>query len=218
MKKKGFLIIGAGQLGKNIVSTLYNYDIDLFVIDSDATKLEAVYSMATQAICADASQIEVLNQLEIKAFDGAIVTLEHEMEASVKIIMHLSEMGMPFIMAKATNEFEGRIYTKVGANKVIFPDKEIGIRIGKEIAFGNYFDAFELSEKYSISDIEVPESWINKSIRELDVRHEFGVTVLGIRRNEDFIINPNTTSIFQQGDVLVMLAENNDIQKLREGK
>lgn len=215
-KKKGFLIIGAGQLGKHIVSSLYNYDIDLFVIEKDATKLEAVYSMATQAICADASQLEVLDQLEIKAFDGAIVTLEHEIEASVKIIMHLSERGMPFIMAKATSDFEGRIFTKVGANKVIFPDKEVGFRLAKEIAFGNYFDALELSEAYSISDLAIPENWVDKSIAELDVRQKFGLNVLGIRRAGELIINPNTTAVFQTGDVLVVLAENKDLQKMRE--
>lgn len=172
--------------------------------------------MATQAICADASQLEVLDQLEIKAFDGAIVTLEHEIEASVKIIMHLSERGMPFIMAKATSDFEGRIFTKVGANKVIFPDKEVGFRLAKEIAFGNYFDALELSEAYSISDLAIPENWVDKSIAELDVRQKFGLNVLGIRRAGELIINPNTTAVFQTGDVLVVLAENKDLQKMRE--
>ncbi len=89
--------------------------------------------MATHTICADASQEEVLSQLELKAFDGAIVSMGHVLEDSVKIIMHLSEMGMPFIMAKATTDFEGRIFAKVGAHKVIFPDKEVGIRLGREI-------------------------------------------------------------------------------------
>lgn len=218
MSKKVFLIIGLGQLGRNLVATLYNANIDLFVVERDHEKLEEVYSMATQAICADASKLEVLKQIEVKAFDGAIITLEHEIEASVKIIMYLKEMGMPFIMAKATTEFEGRIFMKVGADKVICPDQEVGIRVGKEIAFGNYFDSLEISQNYSISDILVPADWIGKSIVDLNVRQKFGLTIIGIRRDEDLMVNPNLEENFREGDVLVILGENNDIQKLRDGK
>lgn len=218
MSKKVFLIIGLGQLGRNLVATLYNANIDLFVVERDQEKLEEVYSMATQAICADASKLEVLKQIEVKAFDGAIVTLEHEIEASVKIIMYLKEAGMPFIMAKATNDFESRIFMKVGADKIICPDKEVGIRLGKEIAFGNYFDALELSQNYSISDIFVPADWVNKSIVDLDVRQKFGLNIIGIRRDEDLIVNPKHQEVLREGDILVILGENGDIQKLRDGK
>ena len=109
MKKKQFMIIGLGQFGRSLVSILYNSDVDLLVIDRDLNKLEGIDKMATQAVCADASKQEVLEQFDIKSFDGAIVTVGHDMEFSVKTVMHLNEMGMPFIMAKATSDFEGRI-------------------------------------------------------------------------------------------------------------
>lgn len=216
MKKKEFMIVGLGQLGKNLVRSLYNSDIDLLVIDKDSSKLEEIEEMAVQAICADASKEEILNQIEINSFDGAIVTMGNDIESSVKIVMHLSEMGMPFIMAKATSEFEGRILRKVGADKVIFPEREVGIRLGKEIAFGNYYDSLDLSDTYSITDLNLPDEWINKSIMQLNLRKTYGLNVIGIRRDDELIINPGPNEVFCDEDVLIVLGSNEDIHKARK--
>ncbi|MGN0518109.1 MAG: potassium channel family protein [Acutalibacteraceae bacterium] len=216
MKKKEFMLIGLGQLGKNLVKSLYNSDIDLLVIDKDSSKLEEIEEMAVQAICADASKEEILNQIEIKSFDGAIVTMGNDIESSVKIVMHLSEMGMPFIMAKATSEFEGRILRKVGADKVIFPEREVGIRLGKEIAFGNYYDSLDLSDTYSITDLNLPDEWRNKSIMQLNLRKTYGLNVIGIRRDDELIINPGPNEVFYDEDVLIVLGSNEDIHKARK--
>lgn len=216
MAKKTFMVIGLGQFGKNLVSTLYNSDVDLLVIDKDVTKLEEVESMTTQAICADASKQEVLEQLDIPSFDGAVIATGRDLEFSVKTIMHLNEMGMPFIMAKATTDFEGRIFTKVGADKVIFPDREVGIRLGKEIAEGNYYDALDLSDKYSITDLTLPNAWVGKSIIQLNLRKAHGLNIIGIRRQGELIINPSPEATFEDEDVLVVLGANDDIQDVRK--
>lgn len=216
-KSKEFMIIGLGNFGKNLVSTLFDSDVNLLVIDKDPNKLDDIEGMAAQAVCADASKKEVLSQFEISSFDGAIVTMGHEMESSVRIIMHLKEMGMPFIMAKATSEFEGRIFTKLGADKVIFPDREVGIRLGKEIAMGNYYDALDLSDKYSVTDLVVPKEWINTSIMQLNLRKNYGLNVLGIRRQDNLIINPDPNTVLLDEDTLVVLGSNKDIQTVRKG-
>lgn len=216
-KKKEFMIIGLGNFGKNLVATLYDSNVNLLVIDKNENKLDDIEGMATQAVCADASKKEVLSQFEIPSFDGAIVTMGHEMESSVRIIMHLKEMGMPFIMAKATSEFEGRIFTKVGADKVIFPDREVGIRLGKEIAMGNYYDALDLSDKYSVSDLVLPEEWKGKTIMQLNLRKTYRLNVLGIRRMDNLIINPEPDMVLREEDVLVVLGSNKDIQSVRKG-
>lgn len=216
MKRKQFMIIGLGQFGKSLVSTLHNSNVDLLVIDRDITKLEEISDQASQAVCADASKQEVLEQFDIESFDGAIVTIGHDMEFSVKTVMHLNEMGMPFIMAKATSDFEGRILTKVGADKIIFPDREVGIRLGKEIVSGNYYDALDISETYSITDIVLPNKWVNKSIIELNLRKSYGINVVGIRRQEDVIINPTPNFVFKDEDILIALGSNKDIDAVRK--
>lgn len=216
MKRKQFMIIGLGQFGKSLVATLHNSNVDLLVIDRDITKLEEIGDKASQAVCADASKQEVLEQFDIDSFDGAIITIGHDMEFSVKTVMHLNEMGMPFIMAKATSDFEGRILTKVGADKIIFPDREVGIRLGKEIVSGNYYDALDISETYSITDIVLPNKWVNKSIIELNLRKSYGINVVGIRRQEDVIINPTPDFVFKDEDVLITLGSNKDIENVRK--
>lgn len=216
MKRKQFMIIGLGQFGKSLVSTLHNSNVDLLVIDRDITKLEEIGDKASQAVCADASKQEVLEQFDIESFDGAIITIGHDMEFSVKTVMHLNEMGMPFIMAKATSDFEGRILTKVGADKIIFPDREVGIRLGKEIVSGNYYDALDISETYSITDIVLPNKWVNKSIIELNLRKSYGINVVGIRRQEDVIINPTPDFVFKDEDILIALGSNKDIDNVRK--
>lgn len=216
MKRKQFMIIGLGQFGKSLVSTLHNSNVDLLVIDKDITKLEEIGDKASQAVCADASKQEVLEQFDIDSFDGAVVTIGHDMEFSVKTVMHLNEMGMPFIMAKATTDFEGRILTKVGADKIIFPDREVGIRLGKEIVSGNYYDALDISETHSITDIVLPKKWINKSIIELNLRKSYGINVVGIRRQEDVIVNPTPDFVFKDEDVLIALGSNKDIEAVRK--
>lgn len=216
-KQKQFMIIGLGQFGKNLVTTLHNSNVELLIIDKDENRLEELQGWAVEAVCADASKEEVLSQFEIQSFDGAVVSMGHDMESSVKIIMHLREMGMPFIMAKATSEFEGRIFTKVGADKVIFPDREVGIRLGKEIAIGNYYDSLDLSDKYSITDLLVPNDWINKSMIQLNLRKAFGISVIGIRRKDNLLINPSPDTVFIDEDVLVVLGENSDINLIRKG-
>lgn len=216
MKRKQFMIIGLGQFGKSLVSTLHNSNVDLLVIDRDITKLEEIGDKASQAVCADASKQEVLEQFDIESFDGAIITIGHDMEFSVKTVMHLNEMGMPFIMAKATSDFEGRILTKVGADKIIFPDREVGIRLGKEIVSGNYYDALDISETYSITDIVLPNKWVNKSIIELNLRKSYGINVVGIRRQEDVIINPTPDFVFKDEDILIALGSNKNIDNVRK--
>ncbi len=216
MKRKQFMIIGLGQFGQSLVATLYNSNVDLLVIDRDVTKLEAIGNMASQAVCADASKQEVLEQFDIDTFDGAIITIGHDMEFSVKTVMHLNEMGMPFIMAKATTDFEGRILTKVGADKIIFPDREVGYRLGKEIASGNYYDALDISDTYCITDITLPEKWIGKSIIGLNLRKAYGLNIIGIRRQGDVIVNPSPDFVFEDEDVLIVLGSNADIENVRK--
>ena len=216
MKRKQFMIIGLGQFGKSIVSTLHNSNVDLLVIDRDITKLEEIGDKASQAVCGDASKQEVLEQFDIDSFDGAIVTIGHDTEFSVKTVMHLKEMGMPFIMAKADTDFDGRILTKLGADKIIFPDREVGYRLGKEIVFGNYYDALDISDTHSITDIVLPKKWTGKSIIELNLRKTYGINVIGVRRQDDVIVNPTPNFVFKDEDVLIALGSNKDIENVRK--
>jgi trk system potassium uptake protein TrkA len=212
---KEFVIIGLGHFGMNVAMTLANSGATVMVVDKDENKLEEIAGEVTHTICADAANPAVLKQLGINNYDGAIVGIGHALETSVLITMQLKEMGMPFVMAKAATNLEGRILHKIGADKVIFPDREMGIRVGNQILNGNYFEAIELSDRYSIVDLEIPSAWIGKSLAELNVRSKYGVNVIGIRGLESVNINPDSNEKLKEEDVLIVLGHNTELTKLR---
>ncbi|MCH5252690.1 MAG: TrkA family potassium uptake protein [Lachnospiraceae bacterium] len=218
MKKneKEFVVIGLGQFGTNVAKTLESSGATVMVIDKDDRKLERIANEVTHAVCADATNSEAMHQLGLHNYDGAIIGIGHDLEANVLITIQLKEMGVPFVMTKASTDLEGRILHKVGADKVIFPDKEMGYRVGNQIMNGNYFEAIELSEKYSIVDMNVPDSWVGQTLRGLNIRSKYGVNVIGIRGVEEMNINPHPTDELKDEDILIVLGHNTELQRLRE--
>ncbi len=218
MKRKEFVVFGVGDFGMNVAKTLSNSGATVMVVDQDERKLEIIASEVTHTICADATNPEAMKQLGIRNYDGAIVGIGHNLETSALITMQLEEMGVPFIMAKASTDIEGRILTRVGADKVIYPDREMGIRVGNDIINGNYFEAIELSDEYSIVDMAAPSGWVGKSLEQLNIRSRYGVSIIGIRGLEETTINPPANYRLQVQDVLIVLGHNTEIQGLREIK
>ena len=215
MVHKEFVVIGMGQFGSSVAKTLANAGATVMAVDKDEEYLEKVASYVTHAVCADVSNPEAMKQLGIQNYDGAIVGIGDDLESSVLVTLQLKEMGVSFVMAKAVTDLGGRILQKVGADKVIFPDREIGIRIGNEIMNGNYFEAIEVSEEYSIVDLTVPHAWIGKTLRDINIRSQYGVNVIGIRGIDKVNINPEADYKLQEQDILIVLGHNGEIQKLR---
>ena len=218
MKRKEFVIFGVGDFGMNVAKTLANSGATVMVVDKEESQLEKVASEVTHTICADATNPEAMKQLGIRNYDGAIVGIGHNLETSALITMQLKEMDVPFIMVKASTDIEGRILTRVGADKVIFPDREMGIRVGNDIINGNYFEAIELSDEYSIVDMAVPTSWVGKTLQQLNVRSKYGISIIGIRGLEELNVNPAADYRLLAQDILIVLGHNTEIQRLREIK
>ena len=218
MKRKEFVIFGVGDFGMNVAKTLANSGATVMVVDKEESQLEKIASEVTHTICADATNPEAMKQLGIRNYDGAIVGIGHNLETSALITMQLKEMDVPFIMVKASTDIEGRILTRVGADKVIFPDREMGIRVGNDIINGNYFEAIELSDAYSIVDMAVPRNWVGKTLQQLNVRSKYGISIIGIRGLEELNVNPAADYRLLAQDILIVLGHNTEIQRLREIK
>lgn len=216
MKRKEFVIFGVGDFGMNVAKTLTNSGATVMVVDKDENQLEKIASEVTHSICADATNPEAMKQLGIRNYDGAVVGIGHNLETSALITMQLEEMGVPFIMVKASTDIEGRILTRLGADKVIFPDREMGIRVANDIMNGNYFEAIELSEEYSIVDMMAPSDWVGKNLQQLNIRSRYGISIIGIRGLEETNINPSAEYTLRPQDVLIMLGHNTEIQRLRD--
>lgn len=214
MKKKEFMVIGVGDFGEAVIKTLSNVGASLLVVDKNSKSLERITNVVTKTVCADATDQEVLKQLAIKNFDGVIIAFSNNVAATTLIVMQLKEMNIKYIMAKASNELEGRILRKLGADKIVYPEREMGIRIANQLVNDNFNDAIELSEDHSIIDFPCPSSWVGKTLPELSVRSVYNVMVIGIRTKTGLMMNPKVDYQLNETDILIILGENIVIKEL----
>ena len=216
MKKQSYIVIGLNDFGKHIVHALSSTPIELLVMDRDPKRLEEVSDLVLDTVCADAADPDVLSQLSIASFDGAVIDTAHDLERKVLITMQLKELGVPNIIVKAASELEGRVLHRLGADRVVQPDREAGLRVANHIAKQKYFEAIELPQNYGITEHAVPSAWFGRSIRQLDIRAHYGVTVLGIHREGDFLLNPSPDLVLQSGDIAVLLGETGQLNGLHD--
>lgn len=221
-KKKGtgrkeFVVFGLGKFGLSVAKTLADNGCQVMAVDSEQSKVEEIAEDVTYAVCTDVTDADAIHSLGIRNFDGAVVAIGENLEASVLVTIIAKEMGIPYVLAKAQTELQAKVLKKVGADKVIFPEKESGIRIANNLISGNFFDAVELSTKYSMLDLDVPSEWIGKSLRELNLRATKKINIIGIKRNDEFEITPDPDAPLAEDDILVIIGKNQTLTKLAGG-
>lgn len=218
MAKKEFVVFGLGRFGRSVALALAEGGCEVLVVDDNQDKITDIADYVTHAVCASITDAESLEDLGIRNFDGAIVAIGTDLEASVMVTILAKEHGIPYILAKAQNDLHAKILKKVGADMVIFPEKETGIRIANNLMMGNFFDAVELSSMFSMMDLEIPEDWCGHTLRSLNVRATKKVNVIGIRRSGKLNINPDADEPLKSGDVLIVIGKNDVLKKLVQPK
>lgn len=209
-KNKSYVILGLGIFGSTIAKTLADYNYDIIAIDRSISCVERIAELGINAVQADITDGVQLKALGVQDCDCAIVATGSHLEDSIMAIMNLKELGVPYIVAKAKNKKFMQILTKVGADRVIRPEKEMGVRVAKQLVSENIVDLIELDKEYSIIEIIAPSNWIGKSLKELDLRQQFGINVLGIRKKpgERLSISPDANYLMEEGDLMLVIAEN----------
>ncbi len=199
MKRIG--IIGAGRFGMSLAESLANAGAEVVLIDRNRPTMQQASEFAT-ALQGDATQPHVLEEAGFGECDVAVVAIGSNMEASVMATANCKELGVPNVVSKATSELHGKILRRIGADAVVYPDRDSAHRLALSIANHNVIDFFEVSEGYSIAEIAVPEDSRGKTLAEADLRKKAGVTVLCIRRMEADAKKPRKVVIPQPGDVM----------------
>lgn len=215
MAKKEFVVFGLGRFGTSIAKTLSDGGCQVMVVDDDEDKIHDIADSVTYAVKADVTDADALASLGISNYDGAIIAIGKNLEASVMVTILVKEMGVPYVLAKAQNELHGKVLKKVGADMVIFPEKESGIRIANNLMMGNFFDAVELSANFSMMDLDIPEDWIGHSLKELNLRARKKINVIAIKRKDHLNINPEVDEPLEKDDVLVVIGKNEILNKLK---
>ena len=217
MAKKEFVVFGLGRFGASVAKALADNGCQVMAVDSEQSKVEAIADAVTYAVCTDVTDAEAIQSLGISNFDGAIVAIGENLEASVMVTILAKEMGIPYILAKAQTNLQAKVLKKVGADMIVFPEQETGIRIAHNLVHGNFFDAIELSTQYSMMDFAVPEDWIGKSLRELNVRATKKINIIGIKRAGTLEITPEPDAPLLADDVLIIIGKNQALSKLTGG-
>ena len=217
MGKKEYIVIGLGQFGMSIAQTLMQNDCEVLVLDINEKRTRAIADSVTCAVTGNVMDAELLAGLGIRNFDGAVIAIGENMEASIMASMVVNELGVPHILAKAQSELHAKILRKVGADRVVLPEWEMGIRYANNMVHDNFFDAVELSPDISMMEINVRREWEGKSLKQLNMRAKYKINVIGIKSEDGFDVNPDPDEPLNANSKLVSIGRNEVLNKLAEG-
>ena len=220
MAKRSFAVIGLGRFGSAMATTLAGLGHDVIGIDSDEDKIRALADLVSLAVELDATDEKALRASGIKDVDVAVVSIGERMESSLLVVTLLREIGIKNIVAKAVTSLHGRILEKLGVTRVVFPEREMAVRIAHSLVVPNVLDYIELSKDFSIVEVPAPAEFVGKTLRDIGLRARFGLTTIAIRHAtrqgeaEASNIAPGPDDIIQAGDVLALLGSNERLGQL----
>lgn len=212
--KKQFVVLGLGSFGASVAVALQHLGCDVVAVDQDMERIEDVADKVTYAMQADIGNPELFEALGSKSFDGIVVASSENLEGSIMAVLGAKEVGIPYILCKAHNKRYAEVLRKVGADAVVFPEKEMGRRIAKNLVSANLADWIELSPDYSMVEAAVPQKWIGRTLKELDVRRTYEVNVVGIKEGERVEITPDPELPLGRGMILMLVGSNEALKRI----
>lgn len=212
---KSFIIFGLGRLGSTVAKTLYHMHNDVLAVDMNPERVKYVSEDVTTAIQADLMDEDVFDDLGLSNFDCAVIAIGSSLDSAIMATIACVEAGIPLIVAKAPTKRYGHILQRLGANSIIYPEIDMGMRLAKQLTDNGITDYFELSDDYGIVEYEVPEEWVGKTIRELQLRRKFHVNVIAIRRGKDLLVRHFVDEILQKNDIIIFFGSDDDLREIQ---
>ncbi|RKD27295.1 trk system potassium uptake protein TrkA [Caminicella sporogenes DSM 14501] len=214
--KKQFAVIGCGRFGSSIAKVLFDMGHEVLAIDKSEEIVQNIANYVTHAVQADATDENSIKALGIRNFDVAVVTIGSNIQSSILITLMVKEIGVKYVVAKAQNELHAKVLYKIGADRVVFPEREMGVRVAHNLVSSNIMDYIELAPDYSIVEIAALDEWIGKSLIDINMRSKYGINVMAIKHGADINIAPRASDVIMQGDVLVVIGHNDDLRKIEK--
>ena len=213
---KSYVVIGLGRFGMEMAAKLYECGEDVLAIDTDEAVIDKFADRVTRAVAADARDLDVLKKLGAASFDRAIVAVGSDLAASALITMNLKTLGISYILCKAHDDTYREILEKLGADRVIIPEWEMADKLSLGLTTAGIMEYIELSDEYGIVEMETPDAWTGKTIRELNLRTTYGANVIAVRRGDDLRIPPDIDTPLDDQAALVVLARYKTIEKIKK--
>lgn len=212
--KKQFVVIGLGRFGRSVAKHLEANGCMVMAIDEDKKRLNLIADYVTTAMCVDISDEDVVKELGLSNFDGAVISIVHNLEKAVLATICTKEYGIKQVIVEAYDEMQGKVLNKVGADMIVYPEREIGVHLANNLAFDNFLDSIELSSDYSIAEIHLPKQWIGKNLIELNLRAKYDVNVIALKRGNEIDVTPVADMTFLENDILMIIGQNSILKKL----
>ncbi|MGE7879225.1 potassium channel family protein [Peribacillus muralis] len=211
MGRRQYAVIGLGRFGTSVAHRLYTAGQEVLGIDINEERVENSELSITHAVIADTTEVETLKSIGIRNFDCVIVAIGNDMQSSILTTLLLKELGVKKVIAKALNKNHGQVLTKVGADWVIYPERDMGERVANQLLSPNMLNYIELSKEYNIEEIILPMSMKGKSLRELDLRAKYNISVIAIVSNGEIIIAPSPDQDIYEKDMLLVVGNKEDL-------
>lgn len=216
MKKQQFVVIGLGRFGASLALELMELGYEVLGIDRDEEVVDGLSSQLTHAVTADATDEEVLKSLGIRNFDCGIVAIGNDIQMSILSTILLKEIGLKTVVSKAISVLHGRALEKLGVDRVIYPERDMGIRVAHQLVSPNLLDYIEISKDYSIVELKVPLCLEGKSLSELNSRARYGCSIVALQRSQGIIIAPTAMDHLEQGDIMVVIGAKKNLEEFEE--
>lgn len=214
--KKSILVIGAGRFGKSVAHTLFENGHDVMVVDKDEALIQQISSEVTDAVSADITSESCVKALGVRDFDAVVLAIGFDIQASIMAAILLIEKEAKYIVAKAQTDLHGKVLEKIGVNRVIYPERDMGHKIARSLIAPTIIDMIELSDEYSVVEVKAPPEMVGKTLLELNLRARYGISVIAFRRNNGSTTNisPVADDRVEANDIIVAIGENKSLHKM----
>ncbi len=212
---KSYIVIGLGRFGAEMAVKLYECGEDVLAMDTDEALVDKIADRVTRAVAADAKDVDVLKKLGAGNFDRAVVAVGSDLAASALITMNLKSLGVPYILCKAHDDTYREILEKLGASRVIIPEREMADKLSLGLTSAGIMEYIEISDEYGIVEMAPPEAWLGKCIRNLDLRRKYNANVIALRQGDELHIPPDIDAELDENTTLVMLGSYEMINSLK---
>ncbi|SDY11693.1 TrkA family potassium uptake protein [Thermoactinomyces sp. DSM 45892] len=216
MREQHFAVIGIGRFGSSIATTLYKEGNEVLAIDMNESRIDEIKDQVSHAVITDSTDEEALRAIGIRNFDTVIVAIGDDIQASILTVLVLKELGIKQVVAKALNKRHAQVLYKIGADMVVFPERDMGERVAHHLMSPNVLNFLKLADDYSVEEIKVPHSMADRNLREINLRAEYNLNVIAIRSGEQIDIAPHPERVLGINDVLVVIGENSDLERFTD--
>ena len=212
-RRKQFLVAGLGLFGTSVALTLQQMGYEVYTLDSEESLVQDLSTQLNYVVCGDASDKKTLQSLPLEDIDVAVVAIGN-VERNMMCTMLLKELGIKQVVAKAINNLHGAMLNKIGADKVVYAERDMGERVAHNLISAGVMDYIELSSEISVMSLAIPTEFVGKNLIEADLHRRYDVNVVAIKRDGRTIVNPKAQEVFQPEDEIIVLGTHEGVKRM----